>query len=61
MGKTAKLVMKLVAAGLAFAALVCLIIGSWSEIIHGCEKILSLGKKDQEDADYDEEYEKTLQ
>ena len=32
MGKTARLVLKLVAAGLAFCALVCLIVGSWCDV-----------------------------
>lgn len=32
MNKTARFVLKMVAAGLAFSALVCLIVGSWSDI-----------------------------
>ena len=36
MSKTAQLVLKIVAAGLAFAALVCLIVGSWRDMAKGC-------------------------
>ena len=36
MSKTAQLVLKIVAAGLAFAALVCLIVGSWQDMAKGC-------------------------
>ena len=36
MSKTAQMVLKIVAAGLAFAALVCLIIGSWQDMKNGC-------------------------
>ena len=32
MGKTARFVLRTVAAGLAFCALVCLLVGSWSDI-----------------------------
>ena len=38
MGKTARLVLKLVAAGLAFCSLVCLIIGSWCDIGEAIER-----------------------
>ena len=38
MGKTARLVLKLVAAGLAFCSLVCLIIGSWWDIGEAIER-----------------------
>ena len=38
MGKTARLVLKLVAAGLAFCALVCLIIGSWCDVGEALER-----------------------
>lgn len=36
MSKTACMVMKLVGAGLAFAAVVCLIIGGWHDLSAGC-------------------------
>ena len=38
MGKTARLVLKLVAAGLAFCSLVCLIIGSWCDVGEAIER-----------------------
>lgn len=38
MGKTARLVLKLVAAGLAFCSLVCLVIGSWCDIVEAIER-----------------------
>ena len=40
MSKTAQMVLKIVAAGLAFAALVCLIVGSWQDMAkgYGCLK-----------------------
>ena len=36
MSKTAQMVLKIVAAGLAFAELVCLIVGSWQDMAKGC-------------------------
>lgn len=36
MSKTAQMVLKIVAAGLALAALVCLIVGSWQDMAKGC-------------------------
>ena len=36
MSKTAQTVLKIVAAGLAFAALVCLIVGGWQDMARGC-------------------------
>ena len=36
MSKTAQMVLKIVAAGLAFAALVCLIVSSWQDMAKGC-------------------------
>ena len=36
MSKTAQMVLKIVAAGLAFAALACLIVGSWQDMKNGC-------------------------
>ena len=38
MGKTARLVLKLVAAGLAFCSRVCLISGSWCDIGEAIER-----------------------
>lgn len=38
MNKTARFVLKLVAAGLAFSALVCLIVGSWSDVFEAAER-----------------------
>ena len=38
MGKTARLVLKLVAAGLAFCALICMVIGSWSDVGEAIER-----------------------
>ena len=40
MSKTAQLGLKIVAAGLAFSALVCLIVGSWQDMAkgYGCLK-----------------------
>ena len=36
MSKTAQMVLKIVAAGLALAALVCLLVGSWQDVARGC-------------------------
>ena len=36
MNKTARLVMKIVGASLAFAAVVCLLIGGWHDLAVGC-------------------------
>ena len=36
MSKTASMVMKIIGASLAFAAVVCLIIGGWHDISVGC-------------------------
>ena len=36
MSKTASMVMKIIGASLAFAAVVCLIIGGWNELSAGC-------------------------
>ena len=38
MGKTARFVLKTVAAGLAFCAFVCLMVGSWSDIYEAAER-----------------------
>ena len=36
MNKTARLVMKIIGASLAFAAVVCLLIGGWHDLAVGC-------------------------
>ncbi len=36
MNKTARLVMKIIGASLAFAAVVCLLIGGWHDLSVGC-------------------------
>ena len=36
MSKTASMVMKIIGASLAFAALVCLLIGGWHDLSVGC-------------------------
>ena len=38
MGKTARMVLKLVAAGLGFCALVCVLVGSWSDVGEAIER-----------------------
>lgn len=56
MNKTARFVLKLVAAGLAFSALVCLIVGSWSDVFEAIErhKACRVSKK-SEYSDYADE------
>ncbi len=51
MNKTARFVLKTVAAGLAFCAFVCLIVGSWSDIYEAFEsrKAQRLSKKESSD------------
>ena len=41
MGKTASMVMKIIGASLAFAAVVCLIIGGWHDITVGVSGLKS--------------------
>ena len=38
MNKTARFVLKTVAAGLAFCAFVCLVVGSWSDVYEAIER-----------------------
>ena len=46
MGKTASMVMKIIGASLAFAAVVCLIIGGWHDITVGVSGLKNhMGKK----------------
>ena len=55
MGKTARFVLKVVAAGLAFCAFVCLVVGSWSDVYEAIERrrVCRLSKK--ENSDYADE------
>ncbi len=58
MNKTASFVMKIVGASLAFAAVVCLIIGGWNEITAGvgcAKKRISSKLSPAEAADYADE------
>lgn len=55
MNKTARLVLKLVAAGLAFSALVCLIVGSWSDLFEAAERCKARRLTKQESSDYADE------
>ena len=55
MNKTARFVMKMVAAGLAFAAFVCLIVGSWSDVFEAVERRRACRLSKQECSDYDDE------
>ena len=41
MSKTARMVMKIIGASLAFAAVVCLIIGGWHDLSVGCHGMKS--------------------
>ena len=51
MNKTARLVLKIIAASLALAAVVCFIVGSWSDVSERCKR---LGRK-SEYYDYEDE------
>ena len=55
MNKTARFVLKVVAAGLAFCAFVCLVVGSWSDVYEAIERrrVCRLSKK--ENSDYADE------
>ena len=57
MNKTARMIMKIVGASLAFAAFVCLLIGSWNDLAASCcsvKKRLSQ-KFSSEYDDYDDD------
>ena len=57
MSKTARLVMKIIGASLAFAAVICLLIGGWHDLAvagHGIKKRLTR-KFGAEYDDYDDE------
>ena len=52
MGKTARFVLKAVAAGLAFCALVCMIVGSWCDVFEALERRKALCQSKKECSDY---------
>ena len=55
MNKTARFVLKMVAAGLAFSALVCLIVGSWSDVFEAVERRKACRLSKAESSDYADE------
>ena len=55
MNKTARFVLKTVAAGLAFCAFACLIVGSWSDIGEGCKNAKCRLSRKSEYDDYEDE------
>ena len=55
MGKTARFVLKTVAAGLAFCAFVCLMVGSWSDIYEAAERCRERRMAKRECSDYADE------
>ena len=58
MSKTARMVMKIIGASLAFAAFVCLLIGGWHDLSVGCcgmKKRLSQGVNSEDDDYADDE------
>ena len=55
MNKTARFLLKMVAAGLAFSALVCLIVGSWSDIFEAVERRKACRLSKSESSDYADE------
>ena len=55
MNKTARFVLKTVAAGLAFCAFVCLIVGSWSDIYEAVESRRACRLSKEERGDYADE------
>ena len=56
MGKTARMVMKIVGASLALAACICLLIGGWHDLMVAGEglKARFAGKRSSEYDDYDD-------
>ncbi len=56
MGKTARMVMKIVGASLALAAVICLLIGGWHDIVVAKEglKTRISGKRGSEYDDYND-------
>ena len=55
MNKTARFVLKTVAAGLAFCAFVCLIVGSWSDLYEAWERRRTSRLSKSECSDYADE------
>ena len=55
MNKTARFVLKTVAAGLAFCAFVCLVVGSWSDVYEAIERRRACRLSKQESGDYADE------
>lgn len=56
MGKTARMVMKIVGASLALAAVICLLIGGWHDLAVAFKglKARTPGKRNSEYDDYDD-------
>ncbi len=55
MNKTARFVLKTVAAGLAFCAFVCLVVGSWSDLYEAVERRRACRLSKRESVDYADE------
>lgn len=55
MNNTARMVMKIIGASLAFAAVVCLLIGGWHDISVGCAGLKNRMNKKVEFEDYADE------
>lgn len=55
MNKTARFVLKTVAAGLAFCAFVCLVVGSWSDVYERSSAAGPARLSKQESRDYADE------
>lgn len=55
MGKTARFVLKTVAAGLALCAVICLIVGSWSDLQETLCACRERRLRRKERSDYDDE------
>lgn len=55
MNKTARFVLKTVAAGLAFCAFVCLVVGSWSDVYEAIERRRACRLSKRESRDYADE------
>lgn len=54
MNNTARLVMKIIAASLALAAIVCLLIGTWDDLSAGACKIKERFCKKKQDSEFDD-------
>ena len=54
MGKTARMVLKIVGASLALAAFICILIGSWSELMAGAAKLKKKLNPKTEPNEYDD-------